>query len=286
MGNVFEDTWDSATDQIDEWGGKIEDGVANTLGNRDWWDKWAPYAALGGLTNMQTLGVSLPVLGYYYKRWRDAKNQADQERADDARRREIMRQALIDSSIQRLRAEYGIDPGEGGDEDLKKIALDAKGRIDEYTGRFAADYSDAANAQVQDLYQTAARTSRQQMARQGLVGGSVDSQTARDNISNLVAERQKVVQQTKAQTAAAKSALDAQRQTLEGQALNGLDPSWAQLPTSQSSSILDAMSENAMSGIGDSLRVGAQSLDSWTDSVAAKRSRQDGSSAVNGTITK
>ncbi len=280
------DIVDDAIEQVEEWYDKGEGQVADHLGNRDWWDKWLPQAGFAGLGNMMTLGLSGPIIAYYKRRWDKAKEEADKERADEARRREIMRQALIDASIQRLRAEYGMDPGEGGDEDLRKIAADAKGRIDEYTRRFSADYSDAANAQVQDLYQTAARTSRQQMARQGLVGGSVDAQAARDNISNLVAERQKVVQQTKAQTAAARSSLDRQRQALEQQVLGGLDPSWAQLPTSQSSAIIEAMNQNVMSGIGDSLRVGGQTLDAWTDTVAARRANQGRDGVVNGTITK
>lgn len=299
LGDYYEDAKDTVSDAWDSGFGDIVGGLKDISGdpfNRDNWDRLASGAmgvgplALGPGTQWAGLAARGLLSPYYNYRAKKAQEAAEQAEADEARRAEAGRQAFIKQQVQNLRAEYGMDPEDANDAALTGRSKLARERIDEYLKTLATDYSDSANMQVQDLYRNANLSSQQQMARQGLVGGSVDAQATRDNLSRLVAERQNVVRQSKGQVAAGKTALDKQRQALEGQITAGLDPSWTDIGHSQDYEIQNAMAQNRMAGIGDSFTALASGVNTWTDREVADRSRSSNDisrpKTSNGTISR
>lgn len=174
------------------------------------------------------------------------KSRARQE-ADRRRRGEDARQARIGSNLDQLDSLYGV----GDSAEAKSNAAGINNWLDSYQH----DVLDQSNHQLDSMKMDSALGDRQQLASQGLLGGTVDAQAQRKQLSDYVTGRQRAVASAGGARQDLETQLRNQRVGLERDISSGVNasPNWSDISAGQHTA-LDSASRNIIpTAIGDTL---------------------------------
>lgn len=212
----------------------------------------------GGLSNGEAIfGVATGGMFAGTAEANKARRDAEQAAAE-AKASEAARQAKIDQNIKRIRTLYGVADDTPGADNTEANAN--KSKLDAWLNDYGSTVESANDQSVQDQFGTAELESRRNLARQGLLGGSVDVQNQRNQLSQYIAGRQKALAAGRAAKTSAGQSLLTHRLQLEGQAATGtqLNPDFSAFTQQLQSGLDTARSNIAPSAVGNLFTVAGQ----------------------------
>lgn len=185
--------------------------------------------------------------GYSISAQHDAQASAENKaRAEQRRIRDIGR--ARDANLAKVREAYGIGQSSTAQGNAKSLA----DSIDEY-------YRDSLNANlkgVDDQFANVSRTSRQNLARVGQLGSSLDSSTKSGNLADFIRGRQTAVSKAAAARDSLSGQLSNQRLNLENSiTAGGANPDFAAIASQQRGVLDQAKSSVAPAAIGNLFNV-------------------------------
>jgi hypothetical protein len=149
---------------------------------------------------------------------RKGRKNAEQQ-ANDAKNEESLRQQKIDGNIKKIREMFGVDDETAGADNT--VSQTNKQKLDGWLDEYGGAVTEANNVDLDDKFTAASTSNRWILSDRGLLGGSADAAVQRNQISELVAGRQRAVAAGRDATRSAQSTLTNQRLNLEGQAAAG-----------------------------------------------------------------
>jgi len=196
-----------------------------------------------------TLGIGAIVLGaagggygvYSGERARhDAKRQA-KEQEDRANAIAAER----DANIAKLREQYGIGGSETAQANSKTLADTIENY---YKGLLQSNMSG-----VENQFANVSRTSRQNLARIGQLGGGLDSAAKSSTLAGFLRARQEALSNAENSRNQFKSNLDSQRLNFEGQISGGTmaNPDWGAIQAQKENTLKQAQGQIAPMAVGN-----------------------------------
>lgn len=181
--------------------------------------------------------------GYAVYSGEEAKKDA-KKRAKAEESRLLEQQAVRNGYINQVREAYGIGTSGTAQGNAKKLS----DSINEYYNKYLAN----SLRTVDDQYAGASRTSRQNLARVGQLGSSLDTASRSENLADFLRGRQQAVASAASAKDRLSSQLASQRMGLEGQISGGTiaNPDLPGIAAQQQAAINSAQSQIAPQAIG------------------------------------
>lgn len=233
--------------------------------------------ALAGVTGVASL--ALPFLGG------DPFTAPESNAYPDAVSAAQARQQRLRAQLAKIRSAYGVsstaeDVGVPEDSSaLKQVNQDAarsKSQMADLAGHAATTEQDSGTLAAQDQFSADQLAGRRMAAAHGLTGGSVDSQSLRDNLSKFVAGRQTAVAQGLQASSGLKNMWNSQRQSAERTIQAGYDTPWDQIKPNLQADLAKAGGYNNSAFTGDLLNAAGTGIRSMGGSVGRSRAAAGG----------
>jgi DNA-binding transcriptional MerR regulator len=176
----------------------------------------------------------------------EARRAEQQQREAEERVRQ--EQARRDQYISRIRDLFGV--GTGADSETNSA------RLSQMLDQFYRDALETNLSGVNKGYSGASRVSRQNLARAGQLGSSLDASTRGGNLAEFLRQRQASVQRAAQQKSDLASSLASLRTGLEGQVSSGslTNPDFTSLANQQLSLVEQARSNLVPQAVGNAFR--------------------------------
>lgn len=191
-----------------------------------------------GIETAATLAVIAASSAYAANRQHEMQNTAQRASATADRQAEQLTQHR-QGAVNQIRDLYGV----GSDPTAKQNASDLAGKINDY---YNAQLTNNLKG-TEDQFSNASRVSRQNLARTGQLGSSLDASSQSSNLADFIRSRQNAVSQAAASKSTLESQLTNQRLGLEGQINTGAmsNPDYGSIVNQQQSVLNQAQSQIA-----------------------------------------
>lgn len=182
---------------------------------------------------------------------RRQQRQAERQYQETLAREQAEKQRRTDN-VAAIRSAYGI----GGD----ASAAGNRASIDEAIRQYYRETLQKNLTQANEGYAGASRVSRQNLARAGQLGSSLDSGAQAGNLSDYLRARQNALAQAQRARAGLQSSLDSQRLGLESQASSGTlaNPDIGSIGANRDALLAHAQSSITPAAIGDLFRTAGE----------------------------